>query len=311
MESAKLLLKNNLVWFILIFLSITWGSSFILMKKGLESFSAIEVASLRIFAAFVFFVPFAVSRIKYVKKKHIKSLLIVGFIGNAIPAILFTKAQTHVSSAMAGMLNGLTPFFVFIVGLIFYKSTTRWFNALGIFIGLIGAGLLVGLNSKGGIHGELFFVLLIVLATLFYGFNTNEIKNNLSDLDGITIASIAFLFIGPLAAVILFSQGFANHLHTSEQFINFFYIIILALFSSVLAAVAFNLFIKRTNAIIASSVTYLIPIVSTFWGISDGETVTISQVLCISVILFGVWLVNKKDIQKKSETVTVIQKKDN
>ena len=100
----------------LIFVSFIWGASFILMKKSLTSFSAVQVGSLRIFIAFLILLPFTFRRLKKLKRKHLKSLLIVGFIGNLFPAILFALAQTRVNSSLAAMLNTTFPITALIIG---------------------------------------------------------------------------------------------------------------------------------------------------------------------------------------------------
>src|SRR6476659_8129376 len=107
-------------WFYLALLSIIWGSSFILMKLGLLSFSPDQVAATRMLVSFLSLFPFVIFQIRKVEKKYFKYMFIIGFLGNGIPAFLFTHAQTHIASAMAGMLNSLTPVFVVIVGFLFF-----------------------------------------------------------------------------------------------------------------------------------------------------------------------------------------------
>ena len=199
------LTKKSWQWLLLIILSAMWGSSFILMKRGVQSFKPLQVAAMRIFFAFIFFLPFIITRLKRLKKKDIKSLLLIGLIGNAIPAFLYTTAQfdDRVSSSLAGMLNAVTPLFVLITGLLFYKAKTKPMSVIGILIGLVGSfGLLIkDINSI--LSGISIFAILIVLATLFYGISTNEVKYKLQKLDGISITAFAFLFIGPVAGIYL------------------------------------------------------------------------------------------------------------
>lgn len=282
----------------LLFLSIIWGSSFILMKKGLESFSNIQVAALRIFFSFLFLLPFIIMNLKVLSGKNILSLIIVGVLGFAIPALLFTKAQTRISSSLAGMLNSLTPLFTLIVGLTLYKSKARWMSVVGVLTGLAGAAGLVlqdGLNILRGING---YALLVVLATLSYGINVNEVKYKLQDLSSLQITSLALLFVGPLAGIYLLFSDFSPVNLSEGALRNLGYIAILALFSSVIAVVVFNHLLKYTTAIFASSVTYIIPVFAIFWGISDGESIGVSQLIWIGVILLGVYLVNNNILLK-------------
>ena len=264
------------------------------MKKGLESFSFGQVAGLRIFISFLFLLPFALKRISKVKKEQIKSLLVVGLCGNAIPAFLFTKAQTHVSSSMAGILNALTPLFVLITGLSIYKVKFIWQNLIGVIIALFGAAALVISRFGFTFSAENIYPLFIVFATILYSFSVNEIKQNLSGLDGLTIIAVAFLFVGPVAGIYLLNSDFTPALRTPGFTVSLSCIIILAVFGSAIANFIFNYLVFYTSAVFATSVTYLIPIVAIFWGLADGESLLLKQFPAIVLVLGGIYLVNKK-----------------
>jgi len=272
----------------LIGLSLIWGSSFILMKKGLETFSFQQVATMRMLFAFILFLPFIIKRIKKLNKKNIGSILVVGFIGNAIPALLFTKAQTHLDSSLAGMLNTTVPLFVWILGIIFYKTKTKLLSIIGLIIGLVGSlGMII--TDFRDIFGNFnMYAIYIIIATLMYAVNTNEVKHKLKDLDGISITALAFLFVGPISGFYLLFEDFSGALA----------FIILAFFSSFIAVALFNILIKNTTAIFAASVTYLIPVVAIVLGFFDGEIITIYQLLSMGIIFGGVYLINKKKVLK-------------
>jgi len=294
-----ILLKKKLwQWVALFILAFIWGTSFILMKKGLDSFSSFQVASIRIFASFLFFFPFFLKNIKFINRQNIKSLLIVGFIGTAIPAFLFTVAETAIDSSLAGMLNSLTPLFTLIIGWILYKKSVTIISILGILLGLTGAiGLIY--KSSGFINSIDFYSILVVLATMCYGLSVNEIKTNLKDLDGIKITMFGFLFTGPFAGIYLLFSELPDIAKDENLFLNLGFIIILALFSSVLALILFNNLIKHTPLLFSVSVTYLIPLFAIMWGVIDGEKINPFQLLWMGVILFGVFLVNKPEVKKK------------
>jgi drug/metabolite transporter (DMT)-like permease len=280
-------------WLTLLFLSLIWGSSFILMKRGLESYSHMQVAAFRIFFSFIFLLPFTIRHLKAIRRDNLRSLIIVGLVGFAIPAFLFTKAQTNLDSLLAGILNSLTPLFTLIVGILFYRSTAKPVHVLGLFIGLAGA---VGLMWNGGSHvlkGINAYALLVVLATICYGINVNEVKFKLAGLSAVQITSLAFVFTGPLAGIYLLFTDLHTAFDTPDSLINLGYIAMLALFSSVIAVLVFNYLIKYTTPLFASSVTYMIPVFAIMWGVLDGEVLGILKVLWISIMLLGVYLVNK------------------
>ncbi len=281
----------------LFILALIWGTSFILMKKGLKSFSSTQVASFRIFFTFLFFTPFLLKRIKKINKNNLRSILIVGVIGNGIPAFLFTKAQTQIDSSTAGILNSLTPLFTFIIGLVFYKSHIKLINIIGLVLGFIGAvGLIYRGNQSLAQNQNGWYAFFVVAATLCYGISVNEIKHKLAGMDGLSIAVLSFMFIGPFGGFYLLFSDLKSSFATPDAFLNLGFIVILALLSSVIAVVLFNILIKYTTAIFAASVTYIIPVFAVFWGIFDGERVTLDEISWIVVILIGVYLVNKKKL---------------
>lgn len=291
----KINLKNKFwQWIILLFLALIWGSSFILMKKGLRSFTHDQVAALRMFISFIAFLPFGIKNLKKVTKENFFSLLVVGFIGSAIPAFLFTKAQTQIESALAGMLNSMTPLFTLIIGLLFYKSKARLVNALGIFLGLIGAlGLITYTAGGSDLFGNInYYGLFIVLATICYGINVNQVKYKIRNLNGLELTSIAFMFVGPFAGIYLLLSDFSSAISTPDFLLNLGFIAILAVVGTVLALAIFNSLIQHTSALFGSSVTYVIPVFAIMWGIFDGEKITLLHFFWISLIFIGVYLVN-------------------
>jgi drug/metabolite transporter (DMT)-like permease len=280
-------------WTTLVFLAGIWGTSFILMKKGLESYDYMQVAALRIFFSFIFLLPLTLKHLKVISRDNIFSLIVVGLVGFAIPAALFTKAQTQLDSSLAGILNSLTPLFTLIVGFTIYRRSAKWVNIFGLLIGLVGAIGLIWKKDADILSGINLYALFIVAATLCYGINVNEIKYKLTQLSSVQITSLAFLFTGPIAGIYLLFSDVGQATQTPNYLLNLGYIAMLALFSSVIAVLIFNHLIKHTSTIFAASVTYLIPFFAVMWGIADGELIGIMAFVWMGVILLGVYLVNK------------------
>jgi drug/metabolite transporter (DMT)-like permease len=285
--------KSTLIIFLSILaLALIWGSSFILVKKSLVHYSALQVGALRICSASLFFIPIFLKRFKYMEKKHTSSFLLAGLTGNLIPAMLFAIAGQHLSSALSGMLNAFTPLFTLFIGIAFFAQPFIWKQMTGILVGLLGClGLLFagqGLNVDFNIHG-----LWVVLATLLYGINMHIVKTRLSDMHPLTSTAGIFMVIGPLALGVLIYTGFFSLPLDQEHLWSFIAAMALGLFGSAIGMLAFNQIIKWTSAIIASSVTYMIPIVALGWGFVDGEAIYMLQVVSMFVLLAGIYLVNK------------------
>ncbi len=287
--------KPRFQFLALLLLAFIWGSSFILMKTGLKSFSSEQVAGIRILLASLVLLPFSIKNLKFLKKEDVKSLLIVGFLGSFIPAFLFTKAQTQIDSSLAGMLNSLSPVFTLIIGMLLYKTNFKSLQALGIVIGLIGAlGLIVSGDglSIGNVNA---YTLLIVLATIFYAINANEIKSQLSHLTGIQVTSLAFLFTLPASIIYLLTTNFKPVFTNPSWTIHLLSIAALGIIGTALAALLLNIIIRNTSAIYAQSVTYIIPIFAISWGLMDGEMISALHIVSMCFILLGVYLTNKKN----------------
>jgi len=284
-------------WFqftILIILAFVWGSSFILIKVGLKSFSSDQVAAIRMLLASLILTPIAIQNIKHLRRKDLVSLLTAGFIGSFIPAFLFTKAQTNIDSALAGILNSLTPAFTLIVGVIFFRAKFKILQILGLFLGLVGAmGLIMAGHSMS--FGKVnLYALLIVLATTCYALNINVVKTYLTHLTGVQITSFSFMFLSPVALIYLLTTDF-DPVFTNPQWpIHFTAIVILGIIGTAAAMLLMNSLIRKVSTIFASSVTYIIPVFAVMWGFIDGEIITIHHIGNMLIILFGVFLINRK-----------------
>ncbi len=281
-------------WTMVLLLSIVWGSSFILMKRGLEHFSSWQVAAYRIFLSFLVLFPVIIKHFKVLRSKYLFPLIMVGVLGNFIPAFLFTKAQTVIDSSFAGMLNSMVPLWTLIIGLAFFKTKTKLINIVGVVIGFIGTvGLL--LTTGNGIEINFQFGSLVILATICYGFTANIIKKYLQDLDAVILTSLAFSLIGLPAGIILFSTDFIQIvIHEQGALGSLGYLTILAVVGSAMAVILFNMLIKKTTAVFATTVTYLIPVVAILWGVFDNEKPGIISFGLMLVILLGIYLVNSK-----------------
>ncbi len=288
--------NSSLSIILLLILALIWGTSFILMKKGLIVFSPGEVASLRVTVAGIILLPLAIMKWKEIRPTYAYKLFSSGLLGVFIPAFLFATAQLHIDSSVAGILNTISPLWTMIMGTVVYHLTFKRTSIIGILIGLGGTILLMLSRSGGQVAGFNLYGLLIVLACAFYGFNLNYIKYNLADLRSLTITSISVALVAPLAALYLF--GFTDF---TEKLANapgawkaFGYVALLAFMSTAIAVSIFNKLVKMTTPLFASTVTYIMPIVSVMWGVLDGEELLVSHFIGMAAILGGVYLANRK-----------------
>jgi drug/metabolite transporter (DMT)-like permease len=266
------------------------------MKRGLKVFSAGEVGAIRVVAASVFLLPFALTRLKELKGNHYPKLLLSGLLGIFFPAFLFATAQTQMDSAITGILNSLTPICTMIIGVIIFKQGFKASSLLGIFIGLAGTILLIISRAGGEIGGINLYAIFVIVACICYGMNVNFIKFKFGDLKALTITSVSLMLIGPLALIylLLFSPFTTTIAAQEGAWEALSYLILLGFMSTSIATILFNRLIKISTPLFASSITYLIPIVAVMWGLLDGEQLVLGHFIGMAAIIGGVYLANKK-----------------
>lgn len=286
----------HIKWLYLTVLSIVWGSSYILIKWGLVALTPLQLGSLRLLITTIALLLVGYPSLRGLTRYHWKWLAITGYVGTFLPAFLFAFAQQHIESAVAAILNALTPLLTLIFGVLFFKIKVLRKQYLGVAIGLMGSMGLVwgGLSTSGNLNPV--YLLLIVMATCCYAINIHFLKIHLVQVGVMAITLGNFIFMAPIALIILLSSDFfsAKTFEHPEIYTSIGYITVLALAGSAFAKYLFNKFVKITSAIFASSVTYTLPIVALFWGISDGETITAFQLFSTVIILFGVYLSHQK-----------------
>lgn len=281
-------------WLIFIFLCITWGSSFILIKKGLIAFDPLEVASLRLCITALAFLPIYYFLVKErIPVSKLKFVLLAGLLGNGIPAFLYAIAQTNVPSSVAGILNSLTPIFVWVFGLVFFSAIYMRNHLAGVTIGFLGAAVIVLFNQHFQLRLD-GFTLLIVLATICYGLSANVVKTYLQDVNAIALSAVSLFMVGlPAFLYSLTTDIYSSVLHVPQARMSFLALVVLALIGTALANILFYRLIQKTSAVFASSVAYLIPVTALGWGLLDGEALAAVHILGMGLILVGVYLLRR------------------
>ncbi len=281
---------------LLIALALIWGTSFILMKKGLLVFTAGEVGAIRVVAASVFLLPFALNGLREVRRDHYPKLLFSGLMGIFFPAFLFATAQTRMESGITGVLNSLTPICTLLIGVALFKQRFKTQSLIGILIGLAGTILLIMSRSEGKIGGLNFYAGFIILGCLCYGMNVNFVKFKVTDLKALTLTSVALMLIGPLALtyLLVFTDFTTKVTEIPGAWKALGFIVLLGVMSTSIATILFNKLIKISTPLFASSSTYIIPIVAVIWGLIDGERFGVGHVVVMLAIIGGVYLANKK-----------------
>lgn len=289
-------------WILLVFLSIIWGSSFILIKKSLDHFSPYQVGALRVLIAGIILMPIAVSKYKLFPKKHLKWLLLAAFTGNFIPMFLFPIAETEVSSSIAGIVNSMMPIFVIIVGALIWKFETTKRQITGTLISFTGVCLLAfGGNAESGTF-KLIPILLLLLATLCYAVSTTTVKSKLMEVSSTVLSAFVFSFVlfFPSLIALIFTGFFSTFSFDEDHLTGLMFVSLLSIFGTGLAMMMNYRLLKVSSPLFASTVTLLMPIVAIIWGFLDGEKLSVLQFAGAGIIIAGlIFLRSKPGIIKK------------
>lgn len=286
--------RKNQSLVILIVLAVAWGLSFLFIKKLTAAFSGMEIGAGRIFVAALFLLPWSVKyRADFPVRKAVP-IALSGLLGYLLPALVFGTAGSRISSSLSGTLNATTPVFVLLVGWIFFRKHIYRYQFIGIFLGFIGSLLLISSGEEFSIDLNNPYALLVLVATMMYGTNTNILSYHLAEVRPIIISSFSIGLMGLPALGILAFTDFFHKIFLPENTVHIFYFLVLGVVNSGLAAILYNYLLKITTPVFASSVTYLIPVVAMIAGIADGEKVGIIHLSGMLIILFSIFILNKK-----------------
>lgn len=286
--------SKQLKWFYLIVLALVWGSSFILIKKGLVGLTALQLGSLRIIFAAIFLLLIGFKSLVNIPKEKWKYIAMTSVFGTFIPAYLFAIAQTEIDSSVSSILNSLTPLNTLVLGALAFGLQFRRNQIFGVLIGLIGSVLLI---LNGAIHHpeqNYYYAVLVLIASVCYAVNVNLLKKYLHDLSPLSITTGNFAFLLLPTISILFFSGFFDVIHIDKVQHSVLFIMILGVVGTGIANILFFKLIQMSSPVFATSVTYLIPVVAFFWGLLDNEMLTTVQFFGAFVILIGVYLSAKK-----------------
>ena len=297
--------KSQLKYVYLVILSLIWGSSFILIKKALGqdngnlTLTPLQLGALRVILSGVILTVIGLSSFKKASKSDYLWLFISGLLGTFFPVFLFAYAQTEIDSAVSGILNSTVPLITLILGAIVFGISFSRVQLLGVIIGLGGAIGLIFAGMEGNPDQNYLFAGFVLIACCCYASNVNIIKRYLQNVKPLAIAAGNFIFITPLAVIVLFLSDGHSLDYTNPQIQKSLgYIVVLCIFGTVAAKIMFNKLVQITSPVFASSVTYLMPVVGLTWGILDGESFNLWQGISTAVIIFAVVLVTRAKKEK-------------
>jgi drug/metabolite transporter (DMT)-like permease len=286
--------SKQLKWIYLSLLSLIWGSSFILIKKGLIGLSALQLGSLRIIFAALFLILIGFKSISKISVEKWKFIALTALFGTFVPVYLFAIAQTEIDSSVSSILNSLTPLNTLVLGSLAFGLQFKRNQIFGVIIGLIGSSLLILNGAANHPEQNYYYALLVFIASVCYAINVNLIKKHLSEMSPLSITTGNFSVLLLPAILILYFSDFFEIVSVDKVQYSMIYISILGVVGTGIANILFFKLIQLSSPVFATSVTYLIPVVAFFWGLLDNEMLSPIQFIGAFIILTGVYLSAKK-----------------
>ena len=288
------MMSKQIKWGYLLLLSLIWGSSFILIKKGLVGLTAFQLGSLRIIFAALFLLVIGFRSLVKIPHHQWKYIALTSLFGTFIPAYLFAIAQTQIDSSISSILNSLTPLNTLLIGVLFFRLDFRRNQIFGVLIGLVGSALLIWNGAVHHPNQNYYYAFLVLIASICYATNVNLIKKYLSDLPSLSMTTGNFWGWRVPALAVLYSTDFFVMTYGVEVQESVLYILILGVLGTGIANIIFFKLIQISSPVFATSVTYLIPVVAFFWGMLDQELLTPVQLFGAFIVVVGVYLSARK-----------------
>ena len=270
-------------------LGLVWGCSFIFIKLGLEFLTPFGVAFVRCaLGAIALLIVVKLKKISLPKDKSTwRKLWVVAMLLNVVPGILFAYAELHVTSVLAGIINATTPLATLSVMLIaFREEKLKAEQIYGLLLGGLGVMVVLGIWQGIG-DNQLTGVIALLVAVTCYGVSFPYLKRNIIPLGLKPEAAATTQLI--MAAITLLPlylyDGVSKDYYRAA---NIFAMLALGILGSGFAYIWNFSIIAAAGSSIASSVTYLTPVVAVFVGwLFLGEVIVWHEPVGALLVILG------------------------
>lgn len=287
-------------YFLLVIVSIIWGSSFILIKKTLPVFDPYQIGAFRAGLSGLLLAFIGFPAMRRMKKKDIFWIALSGLFGNFLVVFIFPFAQQAVSSSLAGIINALDPIYTLLLGAFLFGIRNKIIQYLGAIIGFAGALILVYTSGSEGSQNHYSYIFLLIIGAALYAVSALIVEKKLAHIKSKDlVSSIYGVWMIPALVILAFSGFFTeidyNQTATLESL---GYLIFLTVVNTTLVMFLYFKLVQDTSAVFASTTSLLIPVIAVFWGILDGEKFTLWYALGGILVLIGVYFIKEKKKEK-------------
>lgn len=276
-------------WGIFLAVAGIWGASFLFIDIGLDALPPGVITLMR--------VGLGALALAMLPRRHITirpedrlRLVTLSVVWVAVPFTLFPIAEQHISSAVAGLLNGGTPIFAAIFAMVLLRQPTRGAQLLGIAVGFVGV-VFVSLPSIGEGSSETFGVVLVVLATVCYGFAVTlagPMQQRYGSVNLMAkVLALATLWTAP--------YGLWQIDEASWEIGPVLAVVVLGVVGTGIAFALMGTLVGRVGSTRASFITYLIPVVALVLGVVfRGDEVFVLELIGVAFVIGGAFLASRK-----------------
>lgn len=275
----------------LVVLGAIWGSSFLLIKYGLEAYSPMAMIAARIIVGALVLVVmvYAVGQRLPGDRALWRALIVMSIVANIVPFFLITWGEQYITSALASILNSTTPLFTaLIAGLWVGHERFPPLRVAGIVLGFAGVAVLTGHVDSGGMWG----VVAVVLASASYGVGFVYAKVKVtSGGTPVQTSAAQFLISSVLCVPLLGVDVAVNGMPDFGDVQATVAVIALGVVNTALAYLFYYRLIADVGSTNASFVTYLIPIFGVVlgWSILD-EALGWNAIVGAAMVIGGIAL---------------------
>ena len=282
-------MKTTIInWLLVLFVSLSWGASFMFTRLVVEEISPSHLVSIRLLLAALLLGPLFINKEELLKMfKVIPSLILLGIINAALPFFLFAWSAQELTAGMLSILNGTSPLFALIIAILLFRQNTTFLQVIGLLAGFIGLLIFIGLDE---IRVVFFPVTLCLIGAFCYAYS-NNVLFKLNHINSSALASATMLsgFVFSIPLFLSEPQSFSFDLSLKTYLATLF----LGLVSAGISFIAYVVLLQRSSAVQASSIIFLVPITGIFWGaIFLNENIDQKVILGSLCILVGIRLTN-------------------
>jgi len=291
MEAPKTMDTHD--WGMLIILSVLWGGAYFFAGVAVRELPPLTVALARVSLAVVVLLPV----FWYLGHKLPRSFsdwlpfFGMGLLNNALPFSLIFAGQTQITVGLSSIINAMTPLFTVVVFASFREERLTAYRVIGLLLGVIGVGMLRGVD--GSISGsQSLGIVLCLAAALSYGFAAlwgRQFLVGVTPLKSATLQLIcSTLIIG--ITVCFVDKPWALSMPSHETVLS---LVALAVFGTAIAYIVFFRILVRAGAGNVMLVTLLIPVTALILGnVFLSEPVQSKEILGAFIIGAGLMFID-------------------